>query len=300
MLQRASGKGTTSVVAAAPGTPPVPAAAPWTPPVPAAAPRTPPGPAAAPWAPPGPAAAPWAPPGPAAAPWTPPGFAGNLRPPTTAAGLARPRANAGSPAPSSKKPILIVLVAFGGLAVVAGGAAFVYMAVFASAFGISDEHPLGEFEKLDRALAKYDLSKEEVPTEVPGAEGVIRTFKYTEKGAQAGAAKQFVMVLTDSDLEVGGIGGQWLNPKLVAGQFSKAGQFLTAYWEEMGGAAEPEFAPYPQGRSGANGYAKKARHVTEKTEGAWIHEYDPDILTIEFHLKDDSRIRDQVENKRWK
>ena len=110
--------------------------------------------------------------------------------------------------------------------------------------GISDEQPLGDFEKLDRILTeekhlrRSKLSKFRDPDIRPSA----KMYKYEDSGNKY----QYVILLLDRQDNLLGIAGWYMSPAFGASR-SPARFFMEGHWRRCGGARRPGFTQFKLG-----------------------------------------------------
>ena len=125
-------------------------------------------------------------------------------------------------------------------------------------YGISDEHPLGEFEKLDRVLTEeLKLLKAPLPRlDDRDIKPTARMFKYTDPENQY----IYLVLFLDNQGSVEGIAGWYHTPT-----HSTVALFMEAQWHRCGGPRAPQFTGYKLGNVSKN----QAEFTQGRVTGSW-------------------------------
>ncbi len=110
-----------------------------------------------------------------------------------------------------------------------------------SSYGISEEHPIGEFEKIDAILtSELKLAKFPVSTLNNASIPVTaRMYQYSDPKNQY----IFLVLLSDEQNNLRGIAGWYHMPT-----HSPVAFFMQAHWRRTGGPRSPQFTGYTMGR----------------------------------------------------
>ena len=141
-------------------------------------------------------------------------------------------------------------------------------------YGISDQHPLGEFEKLESVLTKeVNLIKNPI-SRLPSSDipPMRQMYKYHDPTNEY----EYVVLLLDNQNTLRGIAGWYITPA-VGGTRSRVRAFMRQYWTVCGGPKEPQFTQFKLGRftRGETNFAKgqvKGQWQTSKDEGGSVPE----------------------------
>lgn len=125
-------------------------------------------------------------------------------------------------------------------------------------YGISAEHPLGEFEKLDRVLTEeLKLVKAPLPRlDDRDIKPTARMFKYTDSGNRF----IYLVLLLDNQSSIQGIAGWYLTPT-----HSTVASFMEAHWHRCGGPRAPQFTGYKMGAVSIS----EAEFTQGRVTGSW-------------------------------
>ena len=137
-------------------------------------------------------------------------------------------------------------------------------------YGISNEHPLGEFEKLDAILTK-DLKLLKSSISRLGGSDVKPTaqmYQYRDSGNRY----IYVALLLDNRSNVQGVAGWYHTPTHSPVMF-----FINGHWRRSGGSRGPQFTGYRMGAVTKS----QAEFTKGQVKGTWEKSKDPQGPTYE-------------------